>query len=449
MTLDATDRKRRFAHDRREFLRKFGISAAVAPLAMGLPSLGFAATAALPKKRLILVNSPNGMIPWEYWPVKTGADFTLKRILAPFESLKDQLLILKGICNKIKGDGDRHMRGMSCALTGIELLPGNIQGGSDTPAGWASGISIDQEIARFLASDDATRTRFGSLEFGVQVPGRADPWTRWVYGGANKPIAPIDDPYEMFEKLYGRTTDRQTLQSVLDDVREDIRRIRKLVSMEDRHRLEEHAELVRSMEDELKRTASTARQIEPPELPEGVKNENDQMPQLSEMQMNLLVSALAGDMTRIATLQFTRSVGQARMSWLGIEENHHQLSHEPDSKKDAVEKLVKINVWFAKQVAFLARRLQERPESGGEGTMLDHTSIVWTNELGKGNNHTLDNIPFLVIGGGLDFKLGRALDYRGVPHNRLLLAYAHAFGHELASFGNPDLCKDGLLTDLA
>src|SRR5437870_1868296 len=82
-------------------------------------------------------------------------------------------------------------------------FPGNIQGGSHTPAGWASGISIDQEIKNYLQSKPETKTRFGSLEFGVQVPERADTWTRMSYTGANKPIAPISNPYQMFNKFYG------------------------------------------------------------------------------------------------------------------------------------------------------------------------------------------------------------------------------------------------------
>ena len=111
--------------------------------------------------------------------------------------------MLNGVCDKVHGDGDNHMRGIGCLLTGIELFPGNIQGGSHTPAGWSSGISMDQEIKNYLQQDAPTRTRFGSLEFGVMVPERADTWTRMVYAGANKPIAPIDDPYQMFGKLYG------------------------------------------------------------------------------------------------------------------------------------------------------------------------------------------------------------------------------------------------------
>jgi hypothetical protein len=80
--------------------------------------------------------------------------------------------------------------------------------------------------------------------------------------------------------------------------------------------------------------------------------------------------------------------------------------------------------------------------------MLDHTLIMWTNELGKGNTHTLDNIPFVLVGGGLGFRMGRALDFGSAPHNRLWLSLAHAFGHDLKRFGNPDYCGDGPLTGL-
>ena len=105
-----------------------------------------------------------------FWPDEEGAAFKLKPILEPLAPFQDRLLTLHGICDKIRGDGDNHMRGMGCMLTGIELFPGNIQGGSDTPAGWASGLSIDQEIKNFLQSKAETKTRFGSLEFGVVVP---------------------------------------------------------------------------------------------------------------------------------------------------------------------------------------------------------------------------------------------------------------------------------------
>ena len=101
-----------------------------------------------------------------------------------------------------------------------------------------------------------------------------------------------------------------------------------------------------------------------------------------------MVNGFANDMMRVATLQFMRSVGQARMRWLDINDGHHSLSHKPDNDKSAYDKLLKINKWFAGELAYLCKRLKQTPEPGGQGSMFDNTLIVWVNELGKGNNHT-------------------------------------------------------------
>lgn len=432
---------------RREFLRNLGLSAAALPFLGTLPSLAAAAGAAR-RKRLIIVFSPNGVVPPTFWPKETGNDFTLPETLQPLEPFKKQMLVLRGMSNLVRGDGDNHMRGMSCLLTGVELLPGNIQGGSHTPAGWANGLSIDQEIRNFLQSRDETRTRFGSLELGVTVPDRADPWTRMVYANANKPVVPIDDPYQTFAKLYGQVQDQESLSSVLDAVADDLRAVRAAVGAEDRKLLDEHETLVRQLEQELL-AGRNQQGPPPPVLESGVKNTNDHIPKLSRMQIDLLVHGLLTDAARVATLQFTNSVGQARLRWLNIDETHHELSHEPDSNAAAQDKLTRINRWFCGEIAHLVERLQTTPEPSGEGTMLDNTVVVWTNELGKGNSHTLDNIPFVLIGGGLGFRTGRSLDYKRTPHNRLLLALAHGFGHEIDVFGKKELCEGGPLGDLA
>ena len=283
----------------------------------------------------------------------------------------------------VGGDGDRHMRGMSCLLTGIELFPGNIQGGSDTPAGWAKGISIDQEIKKHLQSHEATRTRFGSLEFGVGVSDRADPWTRMSYAGPNLPVAPTDDPYRMYRKLYGQLRGKQSVLGIIDQVKEDLKKVSQKVSPEDRQILDEHATLIREMEREFAEGKGRSH-TSTPALESGIANQNDNLPTLGRMQIELLVNSFV-------------------------------------------------------------KRLSETPEPGGEGTLLDNTIVVWTNELGKGNNHTLNDIPFTLVGGGLNFKMGRSLNLNGVAHNRLHLALAHGFGHHLETFGNPKLSQGGPL----
>jgi hypothetical protein len=434
---------------RREFIRDLGVAAAVAPFIGNLPGLAFA-NQQRRKQRLVVLFSPNGVVPDTFWPDAEGglADVALKPSLSPLEPFKARLLTLHGVCDRVRGDGDAHMRGMGCLLTGVELFPGNVQGGSDTPAGWARGISVDQEIKNFLQRDPATRTRFGSLEFGVMVPNRADTWTRMVYAGANRPIAPVDDPYQMFTRLYGRGRDRQILGSVLDDIRADLERVASSVGAEDRRLLDEHTTFVREIERDLQAERGRAVGHAVPRLEPGVRNENNNIPRTSRMQIDLMVSSFAADFARVATLQFTNSVGMARMNWLGISEGHHELSHHPDGNRESQEKLTNINRWYCEQLAYLARRLAETPEPGGRGTLLDNTLIVWTNELGKGNSHTLDNIPFVLVGNGLDFRMGRSLRYDRVPHNRLLLALAHGMGHRLPRFGNPDFCGDGVLGNL-
>lgn len=434
------------ALNRRQFLRDLGVSAATLPFIAGLPSL---TGAPMPQRRqrVVIMFSPNGTLPADFWPDKEGADFEFKSILKPLEPYKDRTLILNGVYNKIRGDGDQHMRGMSCLLTASELMPGNIQGGSDKPAGWAGSVSIDQEIKNFLQGRAETKTRFGSLEFGVAVPNRADPWTRMSYAGANQPIAPIDDPYQMFAKLYGKMKDKDSLISVLDDVSADLKKISSKLSARDKALLDQHMMLVRNLEQELQNPAADAALQHPmPELDPGIELVNDNTPEISRMQIDLLVNALSNDMTRVATLQYMRSVGQAQMRWLGVEDGHHSLSHDPDDNKDSYEKLKKINTWFCGELAYLAKRLSETPEAGGEGSMLDNTLIVWTNELGKGNSHTLDNIPCVIVGGAPGFKMGRHLKLDKVAHNRLWMTLAHAMGHqELKTFGKAELCEGGAL----
>lgn len=430
---------------RREFLRDLGLSAAALPFVLNLPSLGFANQTAR-KQRMIVMFSPNGVVPKTFWPDEEGDSFCLKESLSPLEPFRSKLLTLHGVCDKVRGDGDNHMRGIGCLLTGAELFPGNIQGGSHTPAGWASGLSIDQEIKNFLQAKEATRTRFGSLEFGVMVPDRADTWTRMSYSGPNKPVTPIDDPYQMFAKLYGRMKDQESLRSILDDLQGDLKKLASKVSSEDRQLLEEQAAFVRETEQELKAAGNLTAGHAVPEMESGIREENDNMPRLSRMQIDLLVNSFANDFARVATFQFTNSVGGAKMRWIGVEEGHHELSHHPDTDEKSQDKLTRINKWYAEQLAYLAQRLEETPEPGGSGSLLDNTLIVWTNELGKGNSHTLDDIPFVLLGGGLNFQMSRSLKLPKVPHNRLLLSLAHGFGHTIDRFGNPDFCGAGPLS---
>jgi hypothetical protein len=252
----------------------------------------------------------------------------------------------------------------------------------------------------------------------------------------------------MFGKLYGQLKNQESLKSVLDDLKEDLAKVKVQLAAKDRVLLDEHAQLVREMEQEILSARTVDKGHAVPVIEPGVRQENDNMPKLSKLQIDLLVSSFVADAARVATFQYTNSVGQARFTWLNINEGQHDLSHEPDANKEAQEKLTRINHWYCTEIAYLAKRLSETKEADGSGSLLDNTLIVWTNELGVGNSHTLENIPFVLIGGGLDYEMGRYVDYGKVPHNRLLMALAHGFGHRIERFGNPDLCGQGALNQL-
>ncbi|MFN3168812.1 MAG: DUF1552 domain-containing protein [Phycisphaeraceae bacterium] len=434
---------------RRAFLRDYGLPAAAAPFLFGLPSVSGAPLDPKPR-RLIIVFTANGIVPDAMWPDQPGPIDKLKPILEPLEPFRTRLSTLRGVNNRVRGLGDNHMRGMSCLLTGNELFPGNIVGGGGTtPAGWAKSHSIDQEIARLLQADEHTRTQFGSLEFGVAVPNRADTWTRMCYAGPNQPITPISDPRQMIDKLYGETKDKASLLSVVDGVKDDLKRVSGQLSPEDRDLLERHLELVAQMQQQLELADANDSRLHPvPEVDPQIELINDNTPEVSRIQLDLIVNGLANNMSRVVTLQYMRSVSQARMKWLDIEEGHHSLSHEPDNNQDARAKLIRINQWFAGELAYLAKQLADTPEPGGVGgSMLDNTLIVWTNELGKGNNHTHKDIPFVLIGGeNCGVKQGRAIDFDPeVTHNRLLMSLAGAMGHPIEHFGLERLCHGGAI----
>ena len=434
---------------RRNFLSKLGVGAAALPFVAGLPAvLGSPkkrTQGGKKKQRVVIMFSPNGVVQDNYWPSTEGADFETTPIIQPLAGFKDRMLMLKGVSNKVRGDGDNHMRGMSCLLTATELLPGNIQGGSHTPAGWAGGISVDQEIKNFLQSRPESATRFGSIEFGVAVSDRADPWTRMCYAGSNRPVAPNSDPYSVFARMYGRSKDDELLRSVLDDVKEQLKVVGNRLGSEAKTMLVEHQGFVSEMERDLRKAAEQTLQSPAPELEDGVVMRESNMPKISRMQIDLLVNGFVNDMNRVATLQYSNSVGQVRMNWLGINEPHHQLSHDPDMKEDSQEKLTKINQWYAGELNYLLTRLAETREPGTDESLLDNTLVIWTNELGKGNSHTLQNIPMLIAGSAEGFTMGRYLKFDDVAHNRLWMSLMSAFGHDVETFGLKKLCDGGKL----
>jgi hypothetical protein len=224
--------------------------------------------------------------------------------------------------------------------------------------------------------------------------------------------------------------------------------------------MEEHIGTVRSIGHSLTTGAGMASSTmcHAPELGAPIDVwKNDNIPAVAKLQMDLLVMALACDLTRIGTIQFGRAGSTHRFSWLGREfasdpalpaidtaKGFHALAHkEADPVSRA--KLVKIHTWYASQFAYLVEKLASVPERGG--TMLDNTLVVWMNELGTGGDHGHERTPWVIAGNaGGYFKTGRLASFPGEPHNRLLLSLCHAMGVVTDEFGDPDYCTAGPLT---
>jgi hypothetical protein len=215
----------------------------------------------------------------------------------------------------------------------------------------------------------------------------------------------------------------------------------------DRQRLDAHLTAVREIETRLTTDLAVANPAcHDPAVASVAAQTNDAFPNVGTLQMQLLVMALACDLTRVASLQWSRSVSQTRFSWLGIAQGHHDLSHRSDDDAVAVDKLTRINRWYAQQLATLVGLLKATPDANG-GTLFDSTLILWSNELAKGNIHSRHNAPYVLAGSaGGALRTGRFLSYDGqeLPHNNLLVSLLNAMDVPDTTFGKPEWCTGTL-----
>ena len=432
-----------------------------------------AANAPIPK-RLVLLFTPNGTIAENYFGSGDGASFQPGSIFQPLVDAghKNDLLILDNINENcaIQAYGDAHGVGMGCLLTGKKLRTGEDFGaGMGGPgSGWPDNESIDQLIARNIG----TTTQLGSLELaGKRAPGNI--WTRMSYKGSANPVSPMEDPQAAFDRVFKPLGDDMTAaarlvarrRSVLENSVRELRALDTKISAEDREKIGVHLATLEDLQARLSTTPPTNQCTTAPmrptvtASPEVIKNptgmevinaNNDRtFPQIISAQLDILAGALACDVTRVASLLFCPSRSDVVMTWapLMYSESHHEVSHFGDTEKDSKAKLVKMNQWYAQQIASFVTKLKSIPE--GTGSVFSNTLIVWINELGIGNSHSHTRLPFAIIGsGGGHFRTGRTVRFStSQPHNNLLVSIANAMGVQLPGgnlFGDPMYCTGPL-----
>jgi hypothetical protein len=416
---------------RRKFLTALGASALAPLLARTSVPFGPVARAqsAPGVKRLLIFFSPNGTVPKRYWPTGAGASFSFAKgsALEPLAGLEPRVLLLAGV--DFKGVSN-HEGGMTAMLTG---------GGASTPS---QGQSVDQYIAGRLAAD----TPFASIELGVET----DAWggsaqTRMLYAPGHTFVQPDQDPVSVYKRLFGGKSatpgqldaSLRKKQSVLDLVRAELTDLERRVGKEERKKLDAHLEAVRRMETGLTGGLSGSGCSAPPPVMQLDPNAHENFAKITRAQTDLLVTALGCGLTRVATLQLSHTVGPHVFSWLGISEGHHSLSHSDDSNTNGVDQYIKAEQWISEQFLYLVQQLDALPEPGADGTLLDHTLLVWARELADGRLHNCESVPFLLTGARGYLKAGQYLSLGGEPHQKLLVSICQAMGLDNQTFGEP------------
>jgi hypothetical protein len=428
---------RRRAWGRRQFLGAAGATA------LGLPWLrNFAHAADEPPRRLVVVYSPNESIDREFWALgSSGADValpaSLPSFLGPLDPFVSRLCLLADIRDEF-ADGHNAIHN---ALTGVAKIgPNN--------SSWAGGISVDQHIAASLGVD--------ALTLGAKC-GAKNGKGRLSYLGANQPVDPIENPTQAFDWLF---TDfdldpaeleakRARRRSILDRAAGDLERFTQQVPTHERPKLEAHLAFVRELE--LKIDADVSASCEPTEP--GVivdPSQNESFPEVVRRQMDVMVQALACDVTPVATLQLTRAGGNITPLWpaenIEISVGEHNIAHEYYLNKDNplyVNRRVDLETWYARQFAYLLEKLDAVPGGGG-GTLLDETLVVWVKELAQ--RHASNPMLYVLAGAPTSIPAGRFVSYPGRPHNDLLLSLCHYMGVHDETFGDPSVTTGPLLT---
>jgi hypothetical protein len=443
-----------FRLSRRTLLRGAG------SIALGLPWL----EAMLPDaraesttlaKRFIAVYQPGGTVLDKWRPSGTETDFTLSPILTPFQALKDKLTIIDGV-DMVSAVGEQHQSGIVALLTGTPQT-GNQQ--------FSGGPSLDQVIAA-RASADKT---YKSLEFAVRWAtgkshGRLHPINSLTFADDTNfsPIPPRIDPVDVWDTLFGSLSSDgsstpsllASKRSMLDFLDRRYQAVAASIGTRDRQKLEEHLEQIRTLERALSVEPSTDASCTAPAVVDtadydprsGINSADDgslkdtssdaAIPKVGQYFMDMLVMALACDLTGVATLQWSDTEAKHTFPWLNLSEHHHFYQHDGGFRPAECEQIA---TWYSEQHAYLLQRMSET-DMGGH-SLLDESVVFFGSELQDPPSHQKNNAPFLLGGNGGGLRSGRYLTYSGESHNDLLLSLLRLFGDERESFGDANYCN--------
>ncbi len=439
---------------RRTFLRGMGVTLSLPLLDAMVPaSTALAQTAARPPVRLGFCFIPHGAVMNQWTPATVGP-LELSPTLSPLAPYRDQVVVLSNLGHAMAGpqgpgdNGGDHTRCPAVFLNGVHPKRTD---GADIQAG----ITIDQMAAQKIGQG----TLLPSLELAIEdysgLVGSCDVGFSCTYMNTiswRTPTSPLPmeiNPRVVFDRMFGDGASAQerlqrieTQRSILDAITGQVRRLQGGLGTRDRNRVAEYLDSVREIERRIQvaeRQASNPN-IDVPTTPAGIPEDYEEH---TKLMFDLMAIAFQADITRISTFMMAREVSYRTFPTLGISEAFHPASHHQNNPA-RLETLQKINQHHVSLVTHFLDRLKATPD--GDGTLLDHSLLLYGSAMSNSNVHNHAPLPVLVAGGaGGRLKGGRHLSYaEGTPMSNLLLTILDKAGVPQAQVGD----STGLLSDL-
>ena len=428
---------------RRTFLRGAGVTLSLPLLEAMLPAqTPLLHTAANTKTRFTGVFFPHGMAPGFWVPKTQGSRFEMPFIMQPLEPLRDQVVILSGLHAKsaeppagVTGSDHFVAAAYLCATKPKKTTGADIQ----------AETSIDQIIAQRIGQE----TLLPSLQLAVEDPGASSScgegyscaYTNSIsWSTPYKPLPMELNPQVVFERLFGDGSDpeeraarRRQQRSVLDMVVRSLSRLQKEIGPGDRARIDQYAEDIREIERRLELAAKASADAPSIGVPAGVPEAFDEH---IKLQFDLIALAFQGDIARVATLLGARDLTNRNFPASGTNTGFHGGSHHAENP-DKLADYAKINRYHVQMLAYFLNKLKSIPD--GDGTLLDHSLILYGSNMGNSNQHQHYDVPHILAGGASgQLQGGRHLAYpsKTVPTGNLLLSVLNMFGIDQERVGD-------------
>ncbi len=399
-------------NSRRMFLKSLASTLA---LPMLEPLRAATATAPGSPLRLAYVYMPNGVNTKLWFPTGSGKNYKLSPSLEPLAEMRDHFQVIKGLAlDKARANGDGagdHARANASFLTGCQARK---TAGADIRIG----MSADQIAAREIGH----LTRLPSLELSTDEPrrsGNCDSGYSCAYQfnlawrSETTPAPPTRDPRAVFEALFGsadtsKNAERQDRKkSVLDFVMEDAKRLQSRATGGDKNKLDEYFTSVREIEQRIERAEKHRRERPEIDVPNGVP---ETYREHIRAMYDLMLIAFQTDSTRVASFLLAHDGSNRTFPEIGVNEAHHGISHHQRDER-RLSLIAKIDEYYAAEFARFLKNMRNVKE--GNGTLLDHSMIVYGGGISDGDRHNHDQLPIILAGhGNGTLEAGRLLETR-------------------------------------